>query len=148
MIRNGATTDTQKHWMREKLIDGKNAAKAALEEGLLPGGGLALEKVAAKFKGTLLYEALKEPANRIRRNAGGKVEVDKKICDPLKVVRLAVEHACSVAAQMITIGAISAWEPEATLKDVSKAIDGKLVMEKLGDEATIRGPTMPEPRGD
>jgi len=87
----------------EAIIDAVNAARAAQEEGVVKGGGLALKEVAEELgKDSILYSTLMAPYNRIRENAGKDLEITDKILDPLKVVRLALENACSGAGILIT----------------------------------------------
>lgn len=46
VIRVGAATETEMHYLKDKLDDAVKAARASLEEGIVPGGGVALAKVA------------------------------------------------------------------------------------------------------
>ena len=107
IIRVGASTESERTYLKEKLQDAVSAAKAAMEEGIVPGGGTALRNVAEKLgKDSILYNALNAPFERIRTNAGLKtLEVPNTIVDPLKVVRLALQNACSGAGLLITTDA-------------------------------------------
>jgi len=102
MIRVGAKTDVERNYIRLKVEDGVYATKAAVEDGVVPGGGLALKKVAEKLPKNVLTEALKSPYNQIQENAGGKLKIGKDILDPVKVVKVAFENACSMASVFIT----------------------------------------------
>jgi len=103
IIRVGAATETERKYVKYKIEDAISAAKAALEEGYVKGGGLALKEIAEDLgNDNILYEALLAPYKRIRSNSGGDIKVPATIIDPVKVTRLAVENACSVAAQLIT----------------------------------------------
>src|SRR5260221_5072964 len=84
VINVGATTEIEMKEKKERVIDAVAATKAALEEGIVPGGGVTLlrarkvlvtlqkeltdadEKVGAR----ILYEALSEPLTWIAKNAG------------------------------------------------------------------------------
>lgn len=93
VIRVGAATETEMKYLKLKIEDAVNATKAAIEEGIVPGGGVALvkagavvEKVLAKFtKETeigykIVLRALEAPLRQIAINAGkddGAVIVDK-----------------------------------------------------------------------
>mgnify|MGYP001575285669 FL=1 len=136
IIRTGAATDLERIDMREKLIDGTEAAKAALEEGVVKGGGKALYDVAKKFKGSVLKAALEAPYEQIQANAGGSLEIGADILDPLKVIRISLENACSVAAQLITIGALVVEDREPDVRTVADAIKSKPVMENAAGEAS------------
>jgi chaperonin GroEL len=96
VIRVGAATEAEAKYLKLKIEDAVNATKAAIAEGIVPGGGVALAKAAAGLRATLKkdaakvslerktgYEiviaALEEPLRRIAENAGreGAVIVDK-----------------------------------------------------------------------
>jgi chaperonin GroEL len=98
VIRVGAATETEMKYLKLKIEDAVNATKAAIEEGIVPGGGVALVKAAAKVgaaiekrleKGDLsdeeavgyriVLKALEMPLKQIATNAGkddGSVIVD------------------------------------------------------------------------
>jgi chaperonin GroEL len=50
VIRVGAATETEMKYLKLKIEDAVNATKAAIEEGIVPGGGTALVKVSKKIK--------------------------------------------------------------------------------------------------
>lgn len=54
VIRVGAATETEMKYLKLKVEDAVNATKAAIEEGIVPGGGVALAKVAGVIKKKLL----------------------------------------------------------------------------------------------
>ncbi len=84
VINVGAATEIELKDKKERVNDAVAATKAALEEGIVPGGGVALLKARTaliKFKDTLtikdeqtgvdiLYSALGEPTRMIASNAG------------------------------------------------------------------------------
>lgn len=86
VIRVGASTETELKYMKDKMEDAVNATKAAIEEGIVAGGGTALAKAAAvvttKGKGIgsadhefkagyeTLLRALSEPLRQIVMNSG------------------------------------------------------------------------------
>ncbi|MDQ5902075.1 MAG: chaperonin GroEL [Patescibacteria group bacterium] len=87
VIRVGAATETELTYMKHKMEDAVNATKAAIEEGIVAGGGTALVKAAASVavefsakKKTnnheynsgyeALLKALNEPLKQIAMNAG------------------------------------------------------------------------------
>ncbi len=88
MIRVGAATETEMKYLKLKIEDAVNATKAAIEEGIVAGGGSALAHTAkdltenyAKKKGpeltgdirvgySILVRALEKPLRQIALNAG------------------------------------------------------------------------------
>ncbi len=93
VIRVGAATEVELKEKKHRVEDALSATRAAVEEGIVPGGGVALvnaipslEKAAAEVKGmgdaetgvAILRRALEEPLRRIAVNAGqeGSVVVD------------------------------------------------------------------------
>ena len=82
VIRVGAATETELKEKKHRVEDALSATRAAVEEGIVPGGGVALiqaVKVLADFKlenpdeqvgVNILKRALEEPMRRIVENAG------------------------------------------------------------------------------
>lgn len=83
VIRVGAATETEMKYLKDKIEDAVNATKAAIEEGIVIGGGSALAKVSDQLMkghtGTLdeysigyriLVSALTAPLLQIAKNAG------------------------------------------------------------------------------
>ena len=81
VIRVGAATETEMKEKKARVEDAMHATKAAVEEGIVPGGGVALlramsavEKVKAEgdmaVGVNLVLRALQEPARQIANNAG------------------------------------------------------------------------------
>lgn len=98
------TTLTERNYKKDKVDDCVNAVKAALQEGTVAGGGLALKQIDdALPKEYLLKGALSAPYDQIQENSGG-LEVTDDVQDPVKVTRIALEKAVSVATQLATAG--------------------------------------------
>ena len=110
MIRVASKTTLETRYLKQKIEDAVYATKAAMEEGVVPGGGLALLQIAKKMPESILAEALKSPYNKIQESAGGKLAIGKGILDPAKVTRTALENACSLAGMFITTDSAVAWE--------------------------------------
>ena len=83
VIKVGAATETELKEKKARVEDAMHATKAAVEEGIVPGGGIAfiraissLDKV--KFDGdeqigaNIVRRALEEPLRQIVNNAGGE----------------------------------------------------------------------------
>jgi chaperonin GroEL len=90
VINIGAATETEMKEKKARVEDALNATRAAVEEGIVPGGGVtlvrcidALDKVSAKGDEKLgidiLRRALEEPLRQIATNAGleGSVVINK-----------------------------------------------------------------------
>lgn len=92
IIRVGAATEVEMKEIKDRVDDAVHATKAAVEEGILPGGGVALircipalEKLAASLKGDeklgveILIKAISYPLRQIAENAGreGSIIVQK-----------------------------------------------------------------------
>jgi chaperonin GroEL len=96
VIRVGAATETELKEKKARVEDAMHATRAAVEEGIVPGGGVALVRAAKaldKFKAnedgegdtdeqigvTIVRRALEEPLRQIATNAGveGAVVVEK-----------------------------------------------------------------------
>lgn len=140
VIDVGGQTQTEVWERKMRLEDAVNAVRASLEEGIVPGGGIAYLDIlgdVSAFADTLegdertgakvLLAALNAPAEQIAKNAGldGPAVlahlkeqpkgtgydvdtdtyvnmVEKGIIDPVKVSRLALESAASVASTLLT----------------------------------------------
>jgi len=101
IIKVGAATETELEDRKLRIEDAKNATFAAVEEGIVPGGGAALlhmSELVPEFRATLQDEeermgadivmrALRAPARLIADNAGaeGEVVVQKLLGQPFKM---------------------------------------------------------------
>ncbi|HRH24614.1 MAG TPA: chaperonin GroEL, partial [Candidatus Paceibacterota bacterium] len=83
VIRVGAATETEMKYLKDKIDDAVKATKAAMEEGIVPGGGTALAKVSKKLAGAslkmssdeqvgydIVVRALEQPLRQIALNCG------------------------------------------------------------------------------
>ncbi len=90
VIKVGAATETEMKEKKHRVEDALQATRAALEEGIVPGGGVALLTAAAAIKpdsfegdektgALIITRALEEPIRQLADNAGmeGSVVVDK-----------------------------------------------------------------------
>jgi chaperonin GroEL len=90
VINVGAATETEMKEKKDRVEDALNATRAAVEEGIVPGGGVAYVRTLkvlkkAKFLGeeqlgaNLITRALEEPTRQIANNAGfeGSVVVQR-----------------------------------------------------------------------
>ncbi len=82
VIRVGAATETEMKEKKARVEDALHATRAAVEEGIVPGGGVALVRAIAKLEGLegqsegetvgirIIRRALEEPLRQIASNAG------------------------------------------------------------------------------
>lgn len=145
----GAASEIEMKEKKDRVEDALSATRAAVEEGIIPGGGVAyLRAVKAldKLKGdnedentgiAIIKRALEEPLRTIVENAGfeGSIVVQKiregkddygfnartekyenlyesGVIDPVKVARIALENAASIAGMFLTTECVMVDEPE------------------------------------
>ncbi|HKZ04467.1 MAG TPA: TCP-1/cpn60 chaperonin family protein, partial [Methylomirabilota bacterium] len=90
VVKVGAATETAMKEKKARVEDALNATRAAVEEGIVPGGGVALLRAAKaidglklegdeKVGGMIVKRALEEPIRQIVENAGleGSVIVEQ-----------------------------------------------------------------------
>nr|MBA2691828.1 chaperonin GroEL [Rubrobacter sp.] len=92
VIKVGAATETELKEKKHRVEDALSATRAALEEGIVSGGGVALLKAQENVQGLvnslegdertgarIIHRALEEPIRQIASNAGadGSIVVDK-----------------------------------------------------------------------
>jgi chaperonin GroEL len=89
VVKVGAATETEMKEKKHRVEDALQATRAALEEGIVPGGGVALLQAAGSVKldtfegdeqtgARIIARALEEPLRQLANNAGleGSVVVD------------------------------------------------------------------------
>jgi chaperonin GroEL len=90
VVKVGAATETEMKEKKHRVEDALQAARAALEEGVVPGGGVALVNSIEGIKldsyegdertgASIVVRALEEPVRQLANNAGleGSIVVDK-----------------------------------------------------------------------
>ncbi len=91
VVNVGAATETEMKEKKARVEDALHATRAAVEEGIVPGGGVALlrsQKALVDFEGDtddetigvkIVYRALEEPLRQIAQNAGaeGSIVVER-----------------------------------------------------------------------
>jgi chaperonin GroEL len=86
LIRVGAATEVEMKEKKARVEDALHATRAAVEEGILPGGGVALLRASAVLDGVtvegdqrfgveIVRRALQEPLRQIVNNAGGEASI-------------------------------------------------------------------------
>ncbi|PZN56273.1 MAG: chaperonin GroEL [Proteobacteria bacterium] len=86
VIRVGGATEVEVKEKKDRIDDALNATRAAVEEGIVPGGGVALLRASAAIKATganadqaaginIVRRALQAPARQIATNAGAEASI-------------------------------------------------------------------------
>jgi chaperonin GroEL len=139
----GASSEVEMKEKKDRVDDSLHATRAAIEEGIVPGGGVAYIRAISALEGLkgdnedqttgieIVKRAIEEPLRQIAINSGkegavvaqnvksGKgdygynAQTDKYeklygsgVIDPVKVVRVALENAASVAGMFLTTEAV------------------------------------------
>ena len=126
MVKVGANSKVELKEKQDRVEDAIHATKAALKEGIVPGGGIALLNAAQEIKPNgwgeeILLNAIKAPYQTILDNAGiieiaeptngkgidvtngNKYEMIKHgIIDPVLVTKSALKNAVSVVTTIIS----------------------------------------------
>ena len=167
VIKVGAATETEMKEKKDRVDDALNATTAAVEEGIVIGGGAALikagNKVDLNLKGDeligadIVKRALFAPLRQIAENAGFDAGVvahavssaDKAnygfnaasgeyvdmfeagIIDPVKVERIALQNAVSVASLLLTT--------EATVSEIKEDKPAMPAMPDMGGMGGMGG---------
>ncbi|WP_456450720.1 chaperonin GroEL [Hydrogenimonas sp.] len=160
VIKVGAATETEMKEKKDRVDDALSATKAAVEEGIVIGGGAALIRAASKVDlnlegdeaigAAIILRAVSAPLKQIAENAGFDAGVvannvacsDKEnvgfnastgeyvdmfeagIIDPVKVERVALQNATSVASLLLTT--------EATVSEVKEDKPAAPAMPDMG----------------
>jgi len=131
IVRVGADSKVELKEKKDRVEDAIYATKAALKEGIVPGGGIALlnasQYIEAQNVGeTILLNAIKAPFETILKNAGiedyelpnakgygidvisgNTVDmVDHGVIDPLLVTKSALKNAISVVSTIISANCV------------------------------------------
>jgi len=151
VIYVGAASEVEMKEKKARVDDALSATRAAVEEGIIPGGGVAYLRAIntlKKLKGEnedeqtgieIIKRAIEEPLRQIVENSWkeGAVVVQKVkegkddfgynartdqfehlfetgVIDPVKVARIALENAASIAGMFLTTEAVVVEEKEDT----------------------------------
>ncbi len=167
VIKVGAATETEMKEKKDRVDDALSATKAAVDEGIVIGGGAALIKASQatslnltgdeEVGAQIILRAVFAPMKQIAQNAGfdAGVVADKianaseenlgfnaatgeyvnmleaGIIDPLKVERVALQNATSVASLLLTT--------EATVSDIPEAPTPHSAMPDMGGMGGMPG---------
>ena len=126
IVKIGANSDIELNEKRDRVEDAICATKAAIKEGIVPGGGIALLNAAVNIEEKnegerVLTKAILSPFKTILLNAGLEPKLPTKegygvnvvtgnmvnminsgIIDPLLVTKSALQNAASVATTILS----------------------------------------------
>lgn len=149
VISVGGKTEQEMIERKDRFEDSLNATRAALLEGVIPGGGHALYCISKDFATNnagqaVLKAAIQEPIRQIITNSGRNPDeilnqilwssgydakkheycdlVERGIIDPVKVTKLALQNAVSVVDLLINLEVLSYEIPQ----DKTMSVLGKL----------------------
>jgi len=145
----GAASEVELKNKKDRVDDSLHATRAAIEEGIVPGGGVAYIRAIAALEGLkgdnddqttgieIIKRAIEEPLRQIAINSGKEGAVVAQnvksgkgdygynaqtdnyeklnksgVIDPVKVVRVALENAASIAGMFLTTEAVIVDEKE------------------------------------
>jgi chaperonin GroEL len=145
----GAASEVEMKSKKDRVDDSLHATRAAIEEGIVPGGGVAYIRAISALEGLkgdnedqttgieIIKRAIEEPLRQIAINSGKEGAVVAQnvksgkgdygynaqtdnyeklygsgVIDPVKVVRVALENAASVAGMFLTTEAVVVEEKE------------------------------------
>ncbi|HEX7786300.1 MAG TPA: chaperonin GroEL, partial [Methylomirabilota bacterium] len=162
VIKVGAATETAMKEKKARVEDALNATRAAVEEGIVPGGGVALLRASTaidsvklegdeKVGAMIVKRALEEPIRQIVENAGleGSVVVEKVKAE--KVVNRGFDAESLEFVDMIQAGIIDPTKVErVALQNAASVASLLLTTEALITDLPEEKPAAapPMPHGD
>jgi len=159
IIKVGAATETAMKEKKARVEDALNATRAAVEEGIVAGGGVALLRASIAIDGLklegdekvgamIVKRALEEPIRQIVENAGleGSVIVEKVKAE--KVVTRGFDAESLEFVDMIQAGIIDPTKVERVALENAASVAGLLLTTEalitdLPEEKSAAAPPMP-----
>ena len=159
VIKVGAATETAMKEKKARVEDALNATRAAVEEGIVPGGGVALLRASTSIEGLklegdekvgamIVKRALEEPIRQIVENAGleGSVIVEKVKAE--KVVTRGFDAESLEFVDMIQAGIIDPTKVERVALQNAASVASLLLTTEalitdLPEEKAAAAPPMP-----
>jgi chaperonin GroEL len=159
VIKVGAATETAMKEKKARVEDALNATRAAVEEGIVPGGGVALLRASTAIEGLklegdekvgamIVKRALEEPIREIVQNAGleGSVIVEKVKAE--KVVTRGFDAESLEFVDMIQAGIIDPTKVERVALQNAASVSSLLLTTEalitdLPEEKSAAAPPMP-----
>jgi chaperonin GroEL len=159
VIKVGAATETAMKEKKARVEDALNATRAAVEEGIVPGGGVALLRASSAIEGLkvegdekvgamIVKRALEEPIRQIVENAGleGSVIVEKVKAE--KVVTRGFDAESLEFVDMIQAGIIDPTKVERVALQNAASVSSLLLTTEalitdLPEDKPAAAPPMP-----
>jgi chaperonin GroEL len=157
IINVGAATETELKEKKARVEDALHATRAAVEEGIVPGGGVALiraQSALEKIKGTedeksgveIVRRALEEPIRMIAQNAGAEGSIVVARVKESKDKNFGYNAATDVYEDLVKAGVIDPTKVTRTALQNAASIAGLLlttecvVVEKKEDKPAPAAP--------
>src|SRR3954468_7840573 len=157
VVKVGAATETEMKEKKARVEDALHATRAAVEEGIVPGGGVALiraQSALEKLKGTedekigveIVRRALEEPIRMIAQNAGAEGSIVVARVKESKEKNFGYNAATDVYEDLVKAGVIDPTKVTRTALQNAASIAGLLlttecvVVEKKEDKPAPAGP--------
>jgi chaperonin GroEL len=162
VIKVGAATETEMKEKRLRIEDALNATKAAVQEGIVAGGGTAyvnaipaVEKLVSKVDGDektgvrIIASALAEPVKQIAANAGGEGAVVREKINNSRRVGYGFDAYNEVYCDMVSAGIVDPTKVTLTaLENASSIASVLLTTESLvADKPQPAAPAAPAAGG-
>ena len=100
----GAASEVEMKEKKDRVDDALSATRAAIEEGIVPGGGVAYIRSIGK-EGAVIVQKVREGKGDYGYNARTDTYenfLTAGVVDPTKVARVALENAASIAGMFLT----------------------------------------------
>ncbi|MFL5403109.1 MAG: TCP-1/cpn60 chaperonin family protein, partial [Gemmatimonadales bacterium] len=157
VINVGAATETEMKEKKARVEDALHATRAAVEEGIVPGGGVALIRAQSaldKLKGTedekigveIVRRALEEPIRMIAQNAGAEGSIVVARVKESKEKNFGYNAATDAYEDLVKAGVIDPTKVTRTALQNAASIAGLLlttecvVVEKKEDKPAPSAP--------
>jgi chaperonin GroEL len=113
ILKVGAQSDTLRKYKKDKADDAVNAVRVALQEGVVPGAGLAFKMISDDLPDDyLLKKPLLSIYEQIKASAPKGWKPEAWVKDPVKVLRVVLERASAVGSAFATAGGATAMEKD------------------------------------
>ena len=139
VVRVGGSTEVEVKEKKDRVDDALNATRAAVEEGIVPGGGVALLKASQKLEGmtgdnadqnagiAIVRRALQAPIRQIAENAGveGSIVVGRILDD--KGANFGFNAQTEVYGDLVKAGVIDPAKVVRTALQDAASVAGLLI---------------------
>jgi chaperonin GroEL len=160
VIKVGAATEVEMKEKKARVEDALHATRAAVEEGVVPGGGVALVRALQAIEGlkgdnedqnvgiALLRRAVEAPLRQIVANAGGEPSV---VVDKVKQGsgNFGFNAATDTYGDMIEMGILDPAKVTRSALQAAASIGSLMITTEamVAEAADDKGPAMPDMGG-